>query len=107
MSLRNKLIISALVLSGLVGAGKFIDSNYLLRPDFKKAEKIQYENPSGKIWDAYMGENVPRNRFNWDAYKIAVSEMNPNGLEGTIYLPDLDKNGKVGKDANKLNQSSN
>ena len=97
---RGKIIGAGITLLALAGTAKFIDSKYFLIPDFNQAEKIQYNNPSGELWDAYMGENVPRNRFNWEAYQIEVDKLNPNGREGLIYLPDLDENGKVGEGSN-------
>ena len=73
------------------------ETRYLTSEDFQKAKWLRYDNKKGEIWSAYKQENINLNQINWYAYEKEVRKKNPNGLEGQIFLPDLDGNGKVGK----------
>lgn len=70
--------------------------DYLKPEDFDKCEWVQFYNKNGRIWSSYMNENIPHNQSNWYLYEKKVKEKNKT-LEGYIFLPDLDKDGKVYK----------
>ena len=74
------------------------NNNNLLKPtDFTKAKWIEFYNENGRIWSCYANENIPQNQSNWHLYIDEVRKRNNNNLEGRILLPDLDRDGKVGK----------
>ena len=82
----------------LLGGTYITISNSNLKPeDFSKAKWIELDNPSGIIWDEYMDENIVRTPFNWHMYIDEVRKKNNNNLEGMIWFPDLDGDGRVGK----------
>ncbi len=74
-----------------------VSNNHLKPEDFNKVKWIESDNPSGRIWNEYMGENIVRTPFNWHTYIDEVRKKNKGKLEGKILFPDLDGDGKVGK----------
>ncbi|MDO8517268.1 MAG: hypothetical protein Q7S33_04025 [Nanoarchaeota archaeon] len=74
-----------------------INKTDLTKEDFQKAEWKLYGNNSGMIWSCYTFEDIPHTSNNWYAYEKEVRAKNKGNLEGQILLPDLDKNGIVGK----------
>jgi len=73
------------------------NNNFLKPTDFSKAGWIEFDNSNGRVWDCYANEDIKKNQSNWHLYMDKVREKNKNNLEGKIWLPDLDGNGKVGK----------
>ena len=57
----------------------------------------KFYNENGRIWTSYANEYIPQATSNWELYQRKVKEKNDGELEGDILLPDLDKNGLVGK----------
>ena len=92
--------IKGISLAGLIGIGsalavcRYIDANCLKPEDFEKARWIEVYNPTGRIWNPYMSEDIQHNQHNWDLYVNEVSKAN-KGLQGYIKLPDLDRDGSV------------
>ena len=96
--LLKNLAYGAVSLALLCGTYKTISNSHLKPEDFNKAKWIEKTNPSGIIWDEYMGEkNIVRTPFNWHMYIDEVRKKNKGKLEGKISFPDLDGDGKVGK----------
>jgi len=77
-------------------ASKYATRGNLIEEDFEKANWIQYNNLDNRIWDEYTSENISHNQDNWHIYLEKVRGKNSKNLQGTILLPDLDKNGHVG-----------
>ena len=71
--------------------------NYLKEKDFENPDIWKsYYNSESTVWKAYMNEDISHNSDNWYTYCNEVNGKNPQGLNGTIHLPDLDGDGKVG-----------
>jgi hypothetical protein len=86
------------VAGGLLGLICIILPNNTLKPrDFDNANWIKYDNPSGGIYSCYENEVGSLNLHNWQMYMDEVREKNNYNLEGKIWLPDLDGDGKVRK----------
>ncbi len=92
---------TTIALVGIIGTGLILNSiiarDYLKPRDFEKANWIMYDNQNGRIWSCYTNEDIPHNQTNWYAYLEEVRKANRDSLEGMIILPDLDRDGKVGK----------
>ena len=88
---------------GAVGLALFggiylgLPSENLKPRDFDNANWSKFYNENGRIWSCYANENIPQNSSNWNLYTDKVRKRNNNNLEGTIMLPDLDSDGRVGK----------
>jgi len=65
--------------------------------DFENATWKEFYNENGRIYSCYKSENIARSSTNWYAYETEVKKKNQGRLEGTILLPDLDDDKKVGK----------
>lgn len=98
--LTTGVFLAAIGLTGIVAYQGTI-KQYLTPKDFKEVNWIPRENKDGIIWGEYMSENIPHISHNWATYQKAVNEMNAQGLTGYIFLPDLDKDGKVGEENKK------
>lgn len=97
-NLKDLIKTGTLVLGiGLTGILTTSCSDYLKPEDFENAPWKKYNNTNGRIWTPYMNEEIPHNSDTWALYLYEVRKRNPNGLGGWIELPDLDKDGKVGK----------
>ena len=98
---RNKIVDAIITLGAIAFAAGIILTKiwrgYLTPEDFEKAKWIKYNNKSGEVWNLYMNEDIFHNSYNWKAYMEEVRKKNPSGLEGRILVPDLDKDGCVGK----------
>ena len=84
-------------LAVLYAINEIAPESYLNKEDIDNSTWKKVNNKSGRIWKSYMSENIPHNQVNWGVYQQAVKEKNPKGLEGTIFLPDLDGDGFVWK----------
>ncbi len=73
------------------------EKNVLKPRDFSKAKWIEFYNANGRIDSCYKRENISQNLHNWQLYSEEVSKRNNSNLKGTIELPDLDNDRKVGK----------
>jgi hypothetical protein len=94
----KNLAYGAVGLGLLVGTQIILPNNNILKPgDFSKAKWIEFYNANGRIENCYRREDVPRNQYNLQLYSEEVSKRNKGNLEGMIWLPDLDDDGKVGK----------
>jgi len=78
---------------------KEMDSWFLGPEDFKdeNVEWIGFYNQNGRIYSCYTNENIVPSRFNYKLYLDEVRKKNDYNLKGSIVLPDLDGDGKVGK----------
>ena len=96
--LLKNLAYGAVGLALLCGTNIIISNNNILKPrDFSKAKWIEFYNANGRIESCYRREDVPRNFYNLHLYSDEVKKKNNDNLKGTILLPDLDGDGKVGK----------
>lgn len=96
----KQVVLTLGVAVGILYASEKLTSSsgdYLKIQDFEKAKKIEFYNENGRIWTPYMNEKIAHNQSNWNLYSEQVKKMNNGKLEGTILLPDLDNDGKVGK----------
>ncbi len=93
----KNLAYGAVSLALLCGTYKTISNSHLKPEDFNKAGWIEFYNTNGRIWSCYENENIQKNQFNWHMYIDEVRKKNKGNLEGTVLLPDLDGDGKVGK----------
>jgi len=104
---RNKGNLSKRVKEIIVGTGMVVivslglcyelNKGNLTDKDFENANWLPYHNPNGRIWSCYTSEEINHNQANWAKYQEKVNEKNHDYLEGMIYLPDLDGDGKIGK----------
>ncbi len=94
--LKNSLLAGITIGTISLGTTQLIKST--LKPEnFQKAKWFRAYNPNGRIWSYYMKEDIPHTQINWYAYETEVKKRNNGKLEGDIFLPDLDNNGKIGK----------
>jgi hypothetical protein len=99
MGLARKLFFSGIALATILAGLSQVPRALKWLPEsaFQNAPILKYYNSDGNVWNEYMGENIPHNQMNWAGYVDKAKELNPEGLLGTIYLPDMDGNGKIGK----------
>jgi len=89
-----KNIAMIILASGIIAVGASKCNKYLLKnSDF---DDITWMQGEGTVWNAYMAEKIPHNKFNYSLYVDKVQEKQK--YEGRLLFPDLDKNGKVGKE---------
>lgn len=84
------------LLAGTLGlCGRAMKENYKSL-DFKNAQWI--EAPGVLASEAYSQENITHNQISQMDYYDAVKDKNNGKLEGAVLFPDLDKDGKIGKE---------
>lgn len=96
-ALKRLSYIGGAIILGSVMYNRF-NEMVLTKKDFEKAEWIKYNNYDGSLWKDYKNERAGQymGSGNWQRYQYFVNQKNNGKIQGYIWLPDLDGNGKVG-----------